>query len=117
MTTAQTMAIIHGLLDNMKVVMDGGEVSTSAIQWNLIYLNLMEDTSYNARSGDQFQKDARGWISPPDPSKNHIIARRGHHSESSVWFTHGNTFNKWIAAGSLLWICGNLGSGKYGKQE
>ncbi|KAF8259581.1 hypothetical protein EI94DRAFT_1706994 [Lactarius quietus] len=36
MTVAQTLAIVHGLLDNMKVVMDGGEVSTSAIRQTLV---------------------------------------------------------------------------------
>ncbi|KAF8267729.1 hypothetical protein EI94DRAFT_1700784 [Lactarius quietus] len=35
MTMAQTLAIVHGLLDNMKVVMDGGEASTSAIRRTL----------------------------------------------------------------------------------
>ncbi|KAH8983508.1 hypothetical protein EDB92DRAFT_1819439 [Lactarius akahatsu] len=40
MTVAQTLAIVHGLLDNMKVVMDGGEASTGAIQQTLGMLSL-----------------------------------------------------------------------------
>ncbi|KAH9038149.1 hypothetical protein EDB84DRAFT_1103002 [Lactarius hengduanensis] len=35
MTAAQTLAVVHGLLNNMKVVMDGGEASTSAIRRTL----------------------------------------------------------------------------------
>ena len=57
-------------------------------------------------TGDQFQKDARGWISPPDPSKNHVIARRSYQGESAVWFTGGSIFNKWSVEGGLLWIHG-----------
>jgi hypothetical protein len=56
--------------------------------------------------GDQLQKDARMWISPPDPSKNHVIARRIHSSESAVWFTRGCTFKNWDLTGGLLWIHG-----------
>ncbi|KAF8269014.1 hypothetical protein EI94DRAFT_1699825 [Lactarius quietus] len=35
MTITQTLAVVHGLLNNMKVVMDGGETSTSAIRQTL----------------------------------------------------------------------------------
>jgi hypothetical protein len=60
----------------------------------------------NCSPGNQLQKDARGWISPPDPSKNHIFARRIHFGESSVWFTEGRTFKEWDLTGGLLWIHG-----------
>ena len=56
--------------------------------------------------GDQLQKDARIWIAPPDPSKNHVIARRIHSGESAVWFTRGRTFKNWDLTGGLLWIHG-----------
>ncbi|KAF8256367.1 hypothetical protein EI94DRAFT_1793479 [Lactarius quietus] len=36
MTVAQTLAVVHGLLNNMKVVMDGGETSTSTIRETLV---------------------------------------------------------------------------------
>ena len=57
-------------------------------------------------TGEQLQKDARSWVSPPDPSKNHIIARRIHSGESAVWFTRGGTFENWNLMGGLLWIYG-----------
>jgi hypothetical protein len=56
--------------------------------------------------GNQLQKDARGWISPPDPSENHVIARIIHSGESAVWFTQGRTFKEWDLTGGLLWIHG-----------
>ena len=62
--------------------------------------------SVNRLPGNQLQKDARGWISPPDPSRNHVIARRIHSGESAVWFTQGRTFKEWDQTGGLLWIHG-----------
>ncbi|KAF8262798.1 hypothetical protein EI94DRAFT_1742597 [Lactarius quietus] len=60
----------------------------------------------NKMKRDQLQKDARSWISPPDPSKNHVIARRIHSGESAVWFTRGHAFENWNMTGGLLWIHG-----------
>ncbi|KAI9451379.1 hypothetical protein BJY52DRAFT_1175085 [Lactarius psammicola] len=66
----------------------------------------------NRSSGDQLQKDARSWISPPDPSKNHVVLRGFHSRESAMWFTRGRTFETWNLQGGLLWIHGIPGSGK-----
>ena len=49
------------------------------------------------------------WVSPPDPSKNHVIARRIHFCESAEWFTQGRTFKEWDHTGGLLWIHGKRG--------
>jgi|SRR5712672_3599926 len=57
-------------------------------------------------TGDQLQKDIRSWLSPPDPSKNQNIARGVHHSGTAEWFTEGDIFERWKAAGSLLWVHG-----------
>ncbi|KAF8274624.1 hypothetical protein EI94DRAFT_471754 [Lactarius quietus] len=111
MTVAQTLAIVHGLLDNIKVVMDGGETSTSAIRRTLVTMQEVAN-EINKLKREQLQKDARSWISPPDPSKNHIIARRIHCGESAVWFTRGHAFDKWNLMGGLLWVHGKPGSGK-----
>ena len=56
--------------------------------------------------GDQLQKDIRSWLSPPDPSENYNIACEAHHSGTAEWFIHGDTFKKWKAMGSVLWIYG-----------
>ncbi|KAF8259845.1 hypothetical protein EI94DRAFT_959507 [Lactarius quietus] len=111
MTVAQTLAIVHGLLDNMKVVMDGGEASTSTIRRTLVTMQEVAN-EINKMKRNQLQKDSRSWISPPDPSKNHIIARGIHSGESAVWFTQGLTFKNWDLTGGLLWIHGKPGSGK-----
>src|SRR5216683_6184392 len=44
--------------------------------------------------------------SPPDPWKNHNIARRSRHSGTGVWFIQGDTLSEWRASGPLLWIHG-----------
>ena len=49
------------------------------------------------------------WLSPPDPWKNHNIARKSRHRGSAAWFVQGNTFSNWKsseAPGSLLWVHG-----------
>jgi hypothetical protein len=58
--------------------------------------------------GKKLQKEARKWLSPPDPWKNHNTARESHYDGTSTWFIKGNTFKKWKASGpnSLLWIHG-----------
>ena len=61
--------------------------------------------------GDQLHESFRRWLSPPDPSKNHNIARKAHHEGSAEWFVHGNTFSEWKwKTGSLLWIHGKRAS-------
>ena len=56
--------------------------------------------------GEQLQKDDRSWLSPPDLSKNHNIARTDHHDGTAAWFTQGRIFEEWKAIGSLMWIRG-----------
>jgi hypothetical protein len=58
-------------------------------------------------TGDQLQEKFRRWLSPPDPSTNHNIARKSHRNGTTLWFTKSDTFRKWKATGSLLWIHGN----------
>ena len=57
-------------------------------------------------TGDRLHEKSRGWLSPPDPSENQVIARRNNRTGSAVWFIHGNTFDDWNANGCLLWIHG-----------
>src|ERR1700761_6130372 len=56
--------------------------------------------------GDQLQKDARNWISPPDPSKNYNIACEAYQTGTGVWFFQGGIFSEWSSKGTLLWIHG-----------
>jgi hypothetical protein len=56
--------------------------------------------------GDQLQKDARKWISPPDPSKNYNIACDTYQTGTGLWFFQGGVFSEWNTKGALLWIHG-----------
>jgi hypothetical protein len=57
---------------------------------------------------DKLQENVRKWLSPPDPWKNHHIARKLHHKGTAAWFADGDVFSKWKTSGpgSLLWIHG-----------
>jgi hypothetical protein len=57
-------------------------------------------------SGDQFQRDVRLWLSPPDPSTNHHIVWKGHHKGTAKWFFESSILADWKSIGSLLWIHG-----------
>jgi hypothetical protein len=60
-------------------------------------------------AGDSLQKDIFGWLSPPDPWKNHHAACELRHRGTAEWFIHGNTFPEWRTSevpGSLLWVYG-----------
>src|SRR5260370_38243903 len=53
------------------------------------------------------QEKLRSWISPPDPSVNHITASKTQRGGTAKWFIQGSTFQDWKKNGSLLWIRGN----------
>jgi hypothetical protein len=57
-------------------------------------------------SGNQFQRDVRSWLSPPDPSTNHNIARRDHLKGTATWLTQSDRFKEWTETGCLFWIHG-----------
>ena len=71
-----------------------------------LIISLWNHSDYLA--GDKLQRDIRSWLSPPDPWKNHNVARGSRHSETGAWFVHGGTLSEWKASGrsSLLWIHG-----------
>ena len=74
----------------------------------LSYLNLIS-ANYGALpilSGNQFRKNIRKWLSPPDPSTNHNIACGTHQKKTATWFFEGSIFQEWKSTGSLLWIHG-----------
>ena len=72
-------------------------------------------------AGDKLQQDICRWLSPPDPWKNHHIARESHHPGTAAWFVYGKTFSEWKSSppSSLLWIHGKRGFplGAYGFAE
>jgi len=54
------------------------------------------------------QQDVRNWLSPPDPWKNHNLARESRQSGTGTWWLEGETYAEWksFGANSLLWING-----------
>jgi hypothetical protein len=64
-------------------------------------------------AGDRLQKDIFKWLSPPDPWKNHHIARKSCHHGSAAWFIQGDMFSEWKASeapSSSMWIHGKRSS-------
>jgi hypothetical protein len=57
-------------------------------------------------TGKQLRRELRNWLSPPDPSTNHNIARNAQHEGTSTWFFEGRIYKEWMANPSLLWIHG-----------
>ena len=57
-------------------------------------------------TGDHFHQDIQKWLSPPDPQKNHNIAREARHLGTATWFIEDNAFVEWKLTGSLLWVHG-----------
>jgi hypothetical protein len=57
-------------------------------------------------TGDKLQQDVRNWLSPPDPWKNHNLARGSRHGGTGTWWIEGDAYAEWRSpsAGPLLWI-------------
>ncbi|KAH9024693.1 hypothetical protein EDB85DRAFT_2292506 [Lactarius pseudohatsudake] len=66
----------------------------------------------DTREWEQFLRNLRRWLSPPDPSTNYNIGLRDLHEETTTWFLEGRIFQEWHSTGSLLWIHGKPGAGK-----
>ena len=57
--------------------------------------------------GNQLKHLLRTWLSPSNPSTNHIIAQKAQHRGTAAWLFNGSIVLEWkSSAGSLLWIHG-----------
>jgi hypothetical protein len=54
------------------------------------------------------QQDVWKWLSPPDPWKNHNLARESRHGGTGTWWIESDTYAEWKSSGasSLLWVHG-----------
>ncbi|KAF8268155.1 hypothetical protein EI94DRAFT_1208433 [Lactarius quietus] len=111
MSVAETFEVVHGLMNNVRVVMNDGKASTDGVQKALDTMQQMS-SDINKMRRDQLQKDSKNWLCPPDPSKNYNIGCKIHRDGTGVWFFKEDVFAQWITKDSLLWIYGKLGSGK-----
>ena len=57
-------------------------------------------------AGGQLQGEVKHWLSPPDPSTNHIFVSKARHSGTAAWFFGSDALTEWKAKGSFLWIHG-----------
>jgi len=105
MTAAEIFKVVYGLVQNMNVVVDDNESCVGGVQKALEILHKLASDK-NKSKRDKLQKDIRNWLSPPDPWKNHHIARESRHEGTAVWLIQGDAFSEWKASGSLLWVHG-----------
>jgi hypothetical protein len=71
----------------------------------LILLSLIYGGLFTLTESQLLEKQQK-WLSPPDPSTNHNIARKAHHKGTASWFFQGSIFEQWKSSSSLLWIHG-----------
>ena len=71
---------------------------------SLLVESLARSSPLNLLTGSQ--PIQRAWLSPADPSINHIILREAHNEGTAVWFFQGKIFIEWKSTGCLLWIHG-----------
>ncbi|KAI0259532.1 hypothetical protein BC834DRAFT_905504 [Gloeopeniophorella convolvens] len=60
----------------------------------------------------QSQQDMVAWLSPPDLTQAHKIARKTRREGTNNWFFENEVFGEWKATGPLLWISGITGTGR-----
>jgi hypothetical protein len=52
------------------------------------------------------REKSQNWLSPPDPSTNHNIARKAHHKGTASWFFQSRIYEQWKSSPSFMWIHG-----------
>ncbi|KAI0275721.1 hypothetical protein BGY98DRAFT_935590 [Russula aff. rugulosa BPL654] len=113
MATAEVLKVTRGMDSNVKVIDNNMKVLIDVIQVLMLYHQMVrrqEASSTGETSvmiiGKQIRQDLRRWLSPPDSSINHNIARKAHYKGTTSWFFQGGIFNEWRSSSSLLWIHG-----------
>ena len=65
-----------------------------------------KDASLNLGMTASERAGLEKWLSPPDPSINHNIARVARHRGTASWFFRSSVFEQWELSPSLLWVHG-----------
>jgi hypothetical protein len=55
---------------------------------------------------DRLLEEVQTWLSPPNPTTNHDVARKARLEGTARWFLQGKKFQTWKSSGSLLWVHG-----------
>ncbi|EMD34691.1 hypothetical protein CERSUDRAFT_67130 [Gelatoporia subvermispora B] len=93
MTGTESLRLVYRLVTSLNTLMQNLAKLRGSINMNMV-------------------RDCRDWLSPPDPSTNHVSALNTHHEGTAAWFTEGEIMGGWKTMGSVLWIRGKPGSGK-----
>ncbi|KAF8504920.1 hypothetical protein F5888DRAFT_813389 [Russula emetica] len=111
MAIAETLNVTHKMDDKVDkiddkvaVLVDDVKEANTAIQRSMIIADEEKQS--------QLREKLKNWLSPPNSSTNHNIARKAHHKGTTSWFFQGGIFKEWKRSSSLLWIHGKPGSGK-----
>ena len=94
-TVNRTDDTVNRVADKVTLLFDGGQNPSLF----LFYAFLNMHATANER------EKLKNWLSPPDPSTNHNIARKAHHEGTASWFFQGSIFKQWKSS-PLLWIHG-----------
>ena len=72
------------------------------------YFNYLAVGSLNLSilTEDLLREKSKQWLSSPDPSKNHNIARKAHHKGTASWFFRCRIYEEWKSSPSFMWIHG-----------
>ncbi|KAN0105772.1 hypothetical protein V8E52_010731 [Russula decolorans] len=114
-TAAQTLEVVYGLVQHRRAIMDDADGTESASVISQALETMQElVTKINQVERDKLQQDVRNWLSPPDPWKNHNLARGSRHSGTGAWWIEGDAYAEWKSSdsSSLLWVHGKPGAGK-----
>jgi hypothetical protein len=114
-TAAQTLEVVYGLVQHRMAIMNDADGNESAASISHALETMQEIVSkLNKAERDKLQQDVRNWLSPPDPWKNHNLARESRHGGTGTWWVEGDSYAEWKCSGasSLLWMHGKPGAGK-----
>ena len=78
-------------------------------RWSFLDVTTPDLNHRDCLAGDSLQQNIFGWLSPPDPWKNHHIACKSRQRGSAAWFIQGSTFLEWKASETQsphLWVHG-----------
>ena len=70
------------------------------------HLIVVDSVSLCTFTESLLREKLKWWLSPPDPSKNHNIARKAHHKGTASWFFKSRIYKEWKSSPSFLWIHG-----------
>ena len=89
-------------MDDKVTVLIDGEQNISLLIHSSLNMDMVANQRYESiESREKLEK----WLSPPDPSTNHNIARKAHHKGTASWFFQGSIFKQWKSS-PFLWIHG-----------